>query len=117
MTIRKLDKSDWLPFFAGVSKMLAGTRAEIEVASLPIGDQIEAEWLPFVGIAYDPKDDVIEVALEGVDHLISKPRQVFVDEAAGDFLSLAIIDQDGTQHILKLREPLVLPSPTSVRQT
>ena len=40
---------------------------EIEIASLSICDQIEAEWLPLLGIVYDPKDDIIEVALEGLD--------------------------------------------------
>ena len=39
-------------------------RAEIEVASLDLGDQIEAEWLPLLGITYDDKDDVLEIALE-----------------------------------------------------
>jgi hypothetical protein len=46
--------------------------AEIEVASLDLGDQIQAEWLPLIGITYDPNDDVVEVALD---------RQV---EPAGD---------------------------------
>jgi Family of unknown function (DUF5335) len=40
------------------------SRAEIEVASLALGDQVEAEWLPLLGIAYDPKDDLVQVALE-----------------------------------------------------
>ena len=42
MTIRKLEKSKWHAFFDGLSKMLEGKRAEIEVASLALGDQIEA---------------------------------------------------------------------------
>jgi len=49
------------------------------VASLKLGDQIEAEWLPFFGISYDPKDDVIALALEGHDHLIHKPREIYIE--------------------------------------
>lgn len=46
-----------------------GKQAEIEVALLDIGDQIEAEWVPLLGITYDPKDDPVVVLLDGLDHL------------------------------------------------
>ncbi len=63
MAIRKLDKTKWQAFFDRVSKGLIGKRAEIEIASLALGSQIEAEWLPLFGIVYDPKNDIIEIAL------------------------------------------------------
>ena len=50
--------------FDRLSKTLEGKQAEIEVASLSLGDQVEAEWLPLHGITYDPNDDLVEVALE-----------------------------------------------------
>ena len=50
MTVRKLEKTEWRRFFDWVSKGLVGKRAEIEIASLALGDQIEAEWLPLLGI-------------------------------------------------------------------
>jgi hypothetical protein len=34
MTIRKLDKKEWRPFLDGVSRVLQGERAEIEVLAL-----------------------------------------------------------------------------------
>jgi hypothetical protein len=43
-------------------------------------------WL--LGISYDPKDDIIEIALEGVDHLIPKPREVYVEENGASRLSM-----------------------------
>ena len=76
MTTRKLDKKEWHAFFDGVTKMLEGKQAEIEVAALHLGDQIAATWLPLIGITYDPEDDIVEVALEGLDHLIAKPRAI-----------------------------------------
>ena len=48
MTARELDKSQWRTFFDRLSKTLEGKQAEIEVASLSLGDQVEAEWLPFI---------------------------------------------------------------------
>jgi hypothetical protein len=111
MTIRKLEKSKWHAFFDGLSKMLEGKRAEIEVASLALGDQIEAEWLPLLGLAYDPKDDLFEVTLDGVDHMIRKPREIHLDDDVGGLMSIEIVDAEGTRQIVKLRDPLMLPAP------
>src|SRR6195256_5713413 len=111
MTTHKLDKKQWRPFFDGVSRLLEGKQAEIEVASLLLGDQIEAEWLPLVGIAYDPKDDLVEVALEGLDHLIHHPREIYVDDDVGGLLAIEIVTTDGVSEIVKLRDPLLLPAP------
>jgi hypothetical protein len=110
MAVRKLEKSEWRPFFDAMSKILVGKRAEIEIASLDLGDQIEAEWLPLLGIAYDHKDDVLEIALEGLDHLVPKPQEVYVDVGVGGLLTIEVIDGDGNRQIVLLREPLMLPA-------
>ena len=111
MTIRKLEKSKWRAFFDGLSKIIEGKQAEIEVASLALGDQIEAEWLPLLGLAYDPKDDLFEVALDGVDHMIPKPREIYLDDDVGGLISIEVVDAEGTRQIIKLRDPLMLPAP------
>src|SRR5262245_55162731 len=102
-------------FFDRVSKMLEGKQAEIEVISLGLGDQVEAEWLPLLGIVYDPNDDIVEVALEDLDHLIQKPRDVYVEEGPGGLVALEIVDADDVKQIVKLRDPLMLPSPSQAR--
>jgi hypothetical protein len=111
MATVKLEKMAWHPYFDHVSKVLDGKRVEVEVASLKLGDQIEAEWLPLIGIVYDPKDDLIEVALEGLDHMIRHPKAVFVDQEAVLLTSMEVIDADDARQIIKLRDPLMLPSP------
>jgi hypothetical protein len=111
MAIRKVDKKEWRAFLDGVSKALQGARAEIEVLSLALGDQLEAEWLPLLGMTYEPREDVVEVALEGVDHMIWKPREIYVDEGVGGIMSVEIVDPEGVRQIVKLREPLMLPAP------
>lgn len=111
MTATKIDRSRWAPFLDTATKSLAGKRAEIEVVSLDLGDQIEAEWIPLIGITYDPKDDLIEIALEGLDHLIRSPRELFIDYSVGDVAAaLEIIDADGRRQIVKFKDPLALPS-------
>src|SRR6202051_3098735 len=108
---RQLEKSQWRAYFDRMSKALLGKRAEIEVASLKLGDQIEVEWLPLLGISYDPKDNVIQIALEGVEHLIYKPREMYVEEEGLELSSLEVIDAEGTRQIIVLKDPMMLPAP------
>lgn len=109
MSIRQLQRSEWQAYCDRISKGLEGKRAQIEVAALPLGDQIAAKWVPIIGITYDPKDDILEVALEGLDHIIHKPRSLAVDESGAGLASLEIVDGDGRKQIVRLQEPLMLP--------
>jgi hypothetical protein len=111
MTARKLDKKQWKPFFDDISKVLGAKQAEIEVLSLDLGDQVEAEWLPLLGLTYDPKNDVLDVELEGLDHMIPKPREIYVEDGGVGLASLAVVDAEGARQIVKLRDPVALPAP------
>jgi Family of unknown function (DUF5335) len=111
MTARKLDKKEWKPFFEGISKVLPAKQAEVEVLSLNLGDQVEAEWLPLIGLTYDPKDDLLDVALDGVDHMIPKPREIYVEDGGVGLASVAVVDVEGKRHLVKLRDPIALPAP------
>ena len=107
----KLEKSQWRGYFDRVSKALVGKRAEIEVASLKLGDRIEAEWLPLLGISYDPKNDVIDIALEGLTHLIHEPREVYVEQDGLELSVFEVVDAEGLRQIVVLKDPLMLPAP------
>jgi hypothetical protein len=107
---KQLEKSQWRVYFDRMSASLVGKRAEIEVIALDLGDQVQAEWLPLIGISYDPKNDIIEVALEGLDHLIHKPREVFVEENGPELSSLEIVDAAGVRQLVLLKDPLLLPA-------
>jgi hypothetical protein len=113
MAIHKLEKTAWRSYLDEISKSLTGKRAEIEIDSLGIGAQIEAKWLPLLGVVYDPKSDLVEIALEGVDHLIREPRELYVDYHADGLRSLEIIDAGGAHQIVQLRDPLMLPQKPS----
>src|SRR5260221_3521773 len=77
---RKIPRSGWQSYFDAMSKVMDGRQAELEVESLGLGDQIETEWVALDGIVYDPKDDLVEMVLEDLDHMIGKPREIWVDE-------------------------------------
>ena len=104
-------KAEWPQYLNRVSRGLIGLRAEIEVASLELGDQIEAQYLPITGIFYDHKDDLVGVTLEGLDHMIHHPQSIYVEESDAGVAAIAVIDRDGTNHLIKLRRPLALPAP------
>jgi hypothetical protein len=111
MAVSKIEKPAWRDYFNQMSKVLAGKNVEIEVNSLSSGQQLEAEWAPFLGIVYEPKSDMIEVVLEGLDHMIHHPREVYIDTEAAQLTSLEVIDEDDVRQIIKLRDPVMLPPP------
>jgi hypothetical protein len=43
--------------------------------------------------------------------MISRPRELYIDNGIGSLSSLEIIDADGVKQIVKLRDPLMLPPP------
>jgi hypothetical protein len=107
-TLRTIPKTEWRAFFDQMSKALLGKRAEVEVASLDLGDQVIVEWMPMIGITYEPNDDVLDVALDGPNHLIRGPQQIAVDEAPTGISSIAVTAADGARHIIRLKAPVML---------
>jgi hypothetical protein len=65
--------------------------------------------VPILGVDYDPKDDLFEVAVEGLDHLIYS-RESSAEESASTLNLLAIVDGEGARHLVRFRDPLMLPS-------
>jgi len=111
MAVQMIEKSKWGAVLAGISRALIGKRAEIEIASLDLGDQIVAERLPLVAISYDRKDDVISINLEKLDHLIRAPRELYIDYDLAGIVCLEIVDGEGASRILTLSDPLALRDP------
>ncbi|MGF6272387.1 hypothetical protein ABIB38_000743 [Massilia sp. UYP11] len=109
MATVKLDKEVWQPYFDRISKLILGKQTEIEVASLNIGVQIAAKWVPLLGITYDHKNDLVEVLLEGLDHLIRHPRDIYINQEPAGLTSMEVIDADDVRQIIRLRDPLMLP--------
>jgi hypothetical protein len=114
MSTSKLKKTEWQSYFDHVSHTLEGKLAEVEVNSLELGSVHQAEWVPIMGITYDKKNDLFEIVLEGLDHMIRKPRDVFVEQNGVELLSVKIVDEDNVTQIIKLRDPLMLPSPVAL---
>ncbi len=84
------------------------------MASLDLGDQVLAEWIPLRGISYDPRDKALFISLgrEGkvsVEHLIRDPREVYVQEETSGISNIGVADKNGNTEIIRFRDLLQLP--------
>lgn len=113
MTTRMLAKSEWQFYCDKVSKGLKAQQAQIDILGLAMGDQkLVGQWVPFLGIVYDHKDDLLEIALEGLDHMIARPQEISVVEGVdGQLESIEIVGADRLRQIVKLKRPAQLSGP------
>jgi len=109
MASRALPKLEWKAYFDHLSKNLIGERAEVKIAGLASGNHIEARWVPLLGITYESKGDLLEIALERLDHLIHRPRNIIVTESPAGLESMEIVDSEGRKQVVKLMKPLRYP--------
>jgi hypothetical protein len=113
MGLQKFDRSKFIGVCTAISGRLLGKRAEIEVVSPIDGILIAARWRPLIGIAYDPANDALKILLDGADHMIFHPREMYLDFGNGGLQNLGILDQGSAWQIVSLRDPLMLPRPTA----
>ena len=111
MSIEKLEKQAWAAYFDSMSKVLTGKQAEIDVESLSLGVQVASRFAPLHGITYDHKGDMLEIMLERWEHNISHVGEIWIDRDGISLNSIRVVDTDGVEQIIKLRDPLMLPDP------
>lgn len=108
MATRTLARAEWRRYCDRVSKEIAGRSVELDVASLELGDRVEARWLPLLGVVFDARGDVLEIALEGIGHSIVSPREIHLEETERGLVGLEIVSADETVETLRFKEPLRL---------
>lgn len=109
MGSRELDKPEWQNFCDRLSKALLAHDSMTKTASLVVNDEVVAEWVPLLGVAYDPPSDAFDMILDGLEHRVRTPKLVYVDEGPGGVAALEIIDGRGLRHTLRLDHPLRPP--------
>ena len=110
MTTRQIEKNDWQSYFDRVSRELSTTTIDVEVSGTDMGVQEETHEAALVGLSYDPRDDAFSIVAEALEHRVTRPEQIFVEEEASELHSVEIVDGDGHRHIAKLHQALRLPS-------
>ena len=114
-----LARDAWQGALDDITKIHEGDGATIEVVDRDFGDQVEAtEIVPLTYIEYDPKDDVVVVAVGGhtarfpvvLRHIIEHPAQVLIyPPRPAPSETIDIIDRDGTQSVVTLHARPALP--------
>ncbi len=107
MAIRTLPRADWSTYFDAFSGVKSVTGridyAEIRIFSPEDGAQPQTGWLPLQGLTYDAKDDLLEVTVPGLDHLIGHPEAIYVDEVGEHLDRFEVVRRDGTREIIEIR--------------
>jgi len=114
---QELDTERWHEYFDSLTPNVEGMLVTIEIMDEQAGDQIDVERMPLQAISYDPRDDVLEVALGGrgvrypvvLRHFISSPRTISVEEASSITPTAVLVtDGDGVRTLIRLFEPVEL---------
>jgi len=88
----------------------------IEVFDEEIGDQLEAIRLPWHGLVYDSRNEIIELSVGGRDrripvvlrHSTHKPTRVWLEQEGGRAISLLIEAVDSPRTIVTFHERVAL---------
>jgi hypothetical protein len=112
-----LDAERWHEYFDSLTPNIEGMLVTIEVMEEQAGDQLDVERMPLQAISYDPRDDVLEIALGGrgvrypvvLRHFISAPRTISVEESSSITpTAILVTDGSGARTLIRLFEPVEL---------
>ena len=114
-----IPRERWTKYFDAFSKRyLRDERSEVAtimLASPFVGTRTAVDGARVIGITYDKHNDVLDVALEGVDHLVHHPRTIRVTEDGGGFIRKLVVDRrSGPREVIMIGQdeapvPAVLP--------
>jgi uncharacterized protein DUF5335 len=113
---RELERATWPTYFDSMTASIEGTLVTVELMGEQLGDQTDVERLPVQAISYDPRDDVLEVAVGGrgtrypvvLRHFISNPTTISVEEREGRPNAILVTDPGGVRTLIRLFEPGML---------
>lgn len=108
MKSKKITKKEWQKYFDQFSlKYLKDKQpeyVEIQVLSEQMGIQPETQWTVLKGITYDPNDDMLQIQVENLEHMISQPSEIYVNEEEDGWLTgMMVIQRGGERNIIEIR--------------
>jgi hypothetical protein len=112
MSLNRIDKAQWQPFFDRVSRALGAKSVDIDIVAPGLGDETQARHIALMGLSYDSKDDLFAVIGEDLEHNVEHPREIRVDATLDSLHEVDVVDAGGAHHRVRLVEPLLLPPPS-----
>ena len=116
-TTHELGAESWMEYFDSIAPSIESLLVTIEVMSEALGDQLDVERLPLQTIGYDPKDNILEVAVGGrgvrypvlLRHFISSPQTISVEESGPlNPTAILVTDASGVRTLIRLFEPAAI---------
>ena len=90
---------------------------DVEVLAPDWGDQFAAEGAHLFGITYDPKDNALEFEIEGGDHRVTRPKEVWTAEEFDGFVkAIEIVRDDGTREVARVNRLGVTPASSATTE-
>lgn len=103
MSTQNILKANWKSYLDDYSKHILSEVVELDVESLELGDQIEAEWTRLKGLSYDPKNDTLYIFTDAIRHFIAHPKNIWIVEDAGKISTIQIEDAAEVKHLINVR--------------
>ena len=100
MLNHRIERAQWGSFFARLTADHADVPGQATARLLierPDGDATRDDiahdraWLPFLGVTWEPEQETITVALDGLDHQIEAPLTVWAEDPPGEDLHRLVI--------------------------
>jgi len=104
MTTRKLHFNEWKNFFNSLNKQLNHTLVTIEISGAGFGSQTEVRWQLLQGFSVDHKENSLIVFTENINHSISHPKEIYIEESDGNPKTIEIVDKDNNKQLIKLQD-------------
>jgi hypothetical protein len=96
MAYKIINEQDWQKYFDSLSRQFGkGRHIELTVAGSDLGAQTEEGNAEFAGISYDPREQVVHVYTDLLDHAILQPREVVAVEEGETLKALSIRNAEG----------------------
>lgn len=114
-TTKQLPRKQWSAYFDAFTKKFLRDpnpeAADIRVLSPEIGVQEQARHVRLQGITYDHKDNVLEIVLHRLDHLVFNPKEIWVTEEENGFVrNMEIVRDDDTREIVEFNPVGMTPA-------
>jgi hypothetical protein len=114
----EIGRGAWQKTLEALTVEHKGDVATIEVAELDLGDQFEAEQIPFSYVEFDPHDDAVSIGVGGLDgrypvmlrHVVEHPQNLLIHTSEVGSVTIEVRSPDGTVTLITLEARSELPA-------
>jgi Family of unknown function (DUF5335) len=107
----ELPRAQWQARLEELTKHHEGHEVAIELLDQELGDEEGVEMLPLAYLEFDPKDDVVIVAVGGrggrypvvLRHIVEHPQRILADSYGDERSALDIVDRYGDHTIVTIQ--------------